>query len=124
MMMVLVNYLTPPLQWIGCKHKILTQYFWIGGFSFGAWVAMQLLMRRPEIMGFVSISPPANNYDFSFLAPCTASGLIVQGNKDTIVPEEYPAKLADKLAAQKNIEIDYNVIEEADHFFQRPARKN
>ena len=78
-----------------------------GGFSFGAWIAMQLLMRRPEIMGFVSISPPANNYDFSFLAPCTASGLIVQGNKDTIVPEEHPAKLAEKLSAQKNIEIDY-----------------
>ena len=26
---------------------------WIAGFSFGAWIAMQLLMRRPEIEGFV-----------------------------------------------------------------------
>jgi len=75
-------------------------------------------MRRPEIMGFVSISPPANKYDFSFLAPCTASGLIVQGNKDSIVPEESAAKLADKLSLQKNIEIDYSLIEGADHFFR------
>ena len=108
---------TTAMDWLQAQNPN-SNIFWIGGFSFGAWVAMQLLMRRPEIMGFVSISPPANNYDFSFLAPCTASGLIVQGNKDSIVPEEYPAKLADKLAAQKNIEIDYHVIEEADHFFR------
>src|SRR5690606_1562562 len=27
---------------------------WIAGFSFGAWIGMQLLMRRPEISGFLS----------------------------------------------------------------------
>ncbi|MFZ4381419.1 MAG: alpha/beta hydrolase, partial [Sandarakinorhabdus sp.] len=27
---------------------------WVGGFSFGAWIGMQLLMRRPEIKGFIS----------------------------------------------------------------------
>jgi len=31
---------------------------WIAGFSFGAWIGMQLLMRRPEISGFVSVAPP------------------------------------------------------------------
>ena len=43
---------------------------WIAGFSFGAWVGMQVLMRRPEIDGFISVAPPANMFDFSFLAPC------------------------------------------------------
>ena len=28
---------------------------WIAGVSFGAWIGMQLLMRRPEIEGFISI---------------------------------------------------------------------
>jgi alpha/beta superfamily hydrolase len=46
------------------------KHCWVAGFSFGAWIGMQLLMRRPEITGFVSVSPPANMYDFSFLAPC------------------------------------------------------
>src|SRR5687768_18227009 len=32
---------------------------WIAGFSFGAWISMQLLMRRPEIDGFISVAPPA-----------------------------------------------------------------
>jgi alpha/beta superfamily hydrolase len=61
---------------------------WIAGFSFGAWIGMQLLMRRPEISGFISVSPPANIYDFSFLAPCPSSGLMVQGDQDTVVPQD------------------------------------
>ena len=42
---------------------------WIAGVSFGTWIAMQLLMRRPEIDAFVCVAPPANMYDYSFLAP-------------------------------------------------------
>ena len=66
---------------------------WIAGFSFGAWIGMQLLMRRPEISGFISVSPPANIYDFSFLAPCPSSGLMIQGDQDTVVPQDAVAKL-------------------------------
>jgi alpha/beta superfamily hydrolase len=40
------------------------KHCWVAGFSFGAWIGMQLLMRRPEITGFISVSPPANMYDF------------------------------------------------------------
>ena len=79
---------------------------------------MQLLMRRPEIEGFISIAPPANLYDFSFLAPCPTSGLIVQGEKDDVVPEPYVQNLVEKLHAQKGIAIDYRVIEGANHFFK------
>ena len=91
---------------------------WVGGFSFGAWICMQLLMRRPEINGFVSIAPPTNNYDFAFLSPCPSSGIIVQGTADDVVPEPEVAKLADKLAAQKGIEVTYHLIAEASHFFE------
>ena len=90
---------------------------WVAGFSFGAWIAMQLLMRRPEISGFISVAPPANMYDFSFLAPCPSSGIIIEGNRDTIATPEAVAKLADKLRAQKQITVDYTVIDNADHYF-------
>jgi len=90
---------------------------WIAGFSFGAWIGMQLLMRRPEIEGFISVAPPANLYDFCFLAPCPSSGLIVQGDKDEVVPEEASRRLADKLSKQRDIDIDYRVIKGANHFF-------
>ena len=79
---------------------------------------MQLLMRRPEIHGFVSIAPPANLYDFSFLAPCPSSGLIVQGDKDEIVEADGVEKLAEKLQAQRAITIDYEEIKGANHFFE------
>src|SRR5436190_1807092 len=32
---------------------------WVAGYSFGAWIGMQLLMRRPEIDAFISVSRPA-----------------------------------------------------------------
>ena len=74
-------------------------------------------MRRPEISGFVSVSPPANSYDFSFLAPCPSSGLIVNGSLDSIVPPSAIKVLSDRLKTQKGIEVSHKEIEGADHFF-------
>lgn len=91
---------------------------WIGGFSFGSWIALQLLMRRPEIEGFVAISPPANLYDFSFLSPCPAAGLIMQGGKDDIVAEESVNKLVDKLGGQQGTSVEYKTISGADHYYR------
>jgi uncharacterized protein len=78
---------------------------------------MQLLMRRPEIEGFISVAPPANLYDFSFLAPCPSSGLIVHGDKDAVVPFKDVTTLVEKLKTQKGIIIDQKVIAGANHFF-------
>ncbi|UCH73207.1 MAG: alpha/beta hydrolase [Rhodospirillales bacterium] len=90
---------------------------WIAGFSFGAWIGMQLLMRRPEITGFISVAPPANLYDFSFLAPCPSSGLVVTGDRDEIVPGESVKKLVDKLNHQRGITVEHRIIPDANHFF-------
>lgn len=91
---------------------------WIAGFSFGAYVGMQLLMRRPEIKGFISVAPPANLYDFSFLAPCPSSGLIVEANDDDLVTPLSIHKLVEKLHQQKGITIDHEVVKGANHFFE------
>ena len=90
---------------------------WVAGYSFGAYVGMQLLMRRPEMGGFVSISAPASHYDFGFLAPCPCSGLILHGAQDELVPESSVRKLVDKLNTQKGVKIDYRVMEGAGHVF-------
>lgn len=90
---------------------------WIAGFSFGAWIGMQLLMRRPEIQGFITVSPPASLYDFSFLAPCPSSGLVVQGTADEVVEPMASEKLAEELQAKRQITIDYVPIKGADHFY-------
>lgn len=91
---------------------------WVAGFSFGAWIGMQLLMRRPEIDSYVSISPPANLYDFNFLAPCPNEGLIVQGDADQVVSMESVQKLVDKLKDQRGPNgVDFRVVQGAGHFF-------
>jgi len=92
-------------------------YCWGAVFSFGAWIGMQLLMRRPEIYGFLSIAPPANMYDFAFLAPCPSAGLILHGRSDQVVPENDVAKLHERLSAQRGLDIRYREIEGANHFF-------
>ena len=104
------------LDWLQTHNKNASAC-WIAGFSFGAWIGMQLLMRRPEISGFVSVAPPANTFDFTFLAPCPSSGLIIQGDKDDVVPQASVAKFVEKLNSQRNLEIDYRIVAGANHFF-------
>jgi len=82
---------------------------------------MQLLMRRPEISGWVSVAPPANHYDFGFLAPCPCGGLMLHGDNDELVPEPAVRKLVDKLNTQKNVQVDYRVYAGADHVFATHA---
>ncbi len=92
---------------------------WIAGYSFGAWVAAQLLMRRPEIKGFVFVSPPTDLYPFDFLTPCPASGLIIQGGSDTVVSESSVAMLAEQLSGHKYLRVEYKVLPDADHIYSR-----
>ena len=92
--------------------------YWVAGFAFGAWIGMQLLMRRPELVGFISVAPPANSYDFSFLAPCPSSGLVISGGSDRIVPPSEIEKFVSKLKTQKGTTITQKVIPDANHVFE------
>ena len=105
------------LDWVQSIHPE-AQTTWVAGFSFGAWIGMQLLMRRPEIRGFLSVAPPANMYDFSFLAPCPSSGIIIQGEADEVVTPSAVQKLVDKLKTQKGITIEQQTVPGANHFFE------
>ena len=80
---------------------------------------MQLLMRRPEINRFIAISPQPNVYDFSFLSPCPTSGLMIYGKKDELVPKQYIDELDKRLKAQKGIDVNFQVINDANHFFTK-----
>ena len=92
---------------------------WVSGFSFGSLIAMQLLMRRPEINRFIAISPQPNVYDFTFLSPCPTSGLMIYGKKDELVPIEHLKDLDKRLSAQKGIKVEFQSIPDANHFFSK-----
>ncbi len=110
------------LDWLQTIHTDAPQC-WVAGFCFGAWIGMQLLMRRPEINGFISIAPPANMYDFSFLAPCPASGLVIHGDQDDIVPPDSIDEMIAKVAKQRDVVIESELIEGANHFFGNELEK-
>ena len=105
------------LDWVQQIHPE-AQTTWVAGVSFGALIGMQLLMRRPEIRGFIAVAPPANMYDFSFLAPCPSSGIIIQGEADEVVTPSAVQKLVDKLRTQRHITIHHDLIPNANHFFE------
>jgi alpha/beta superfamily hydrolase len=105
------------LDWLQ-NSQSFTSKIWVAGFSFGAWIASQVAMRRPEVNNFALISPPVNKYDFSFLSPCPIPGLIVHGTKDSTVPEMQVLSFAAKLSDQKGTDVTYKAINNADHFFR------
>ena len=106
------------LDWLE-KENFDNSQCWVSGFSFGSLIAMQLLMRRPEINRFISVSPQPNVYDFSFLTPCPSSGLMVYGKKDELVPINYIKDLDRRLSLQKGIKVDFQQVNEANHFFSK-----
>ena len=75
-------------------------------------------MRRPEVNKFIAISPQPNVYDFTFLAPCPISGLIIYGKNDELVPEDSILNLKKRLNMQKNIEVKFDSIINANHFYK------
>lgn len=107
---------TAVMNWLHDQNMEATEY-WVAGFSFGAWIALQAVMRRPELENYILVAPPASKYDFNFIVPCNATGLVVQGTKDDITKEADSAKLAEKLSARDAADITYNSIEGANHFF-------
>ncbi len=94
-------------------------FCWVAGHSFGAWIGMQLLMRRPEVRGFLSVAPPMGLYDFSFLAPCPASGLVINGDADQVIKPDEVTRGVSKIRAQKDIVITHEVIPGANHLFDK-----
>ncbi len=110
------------LDWLEKENPGYSQC-WVAGFSFGSLICMQLIMRRPEVNKFIAISPQPNVYDFTFLAPCPISGLVTYGKSDELVPEDSILNLKKRLSSQKNIEVKFNSISNANHFYKKKEKE-
>ena len=108
---------TVALNWLH-NQNMDAPTFWVGGFSFGSWIGLQLVMRRPDIEGYILAAPPATKYDFGFIVPCSASGMIIQGDKDEISKEADTIKVVEKLNLREEAEVAYQAVAGADHFFR------
>ena len=110
------------LDWIEKENPGYSQC-WVSGFSFGALICMQLIMRRPEVNKFITISPQPNLYDFSFLSPCPISGIVIYGKNDELVNLDSILNLKKRLSMQKNIDVKFEAINNANHFYKNKEKE-
>ena len=83
------------------------------GFSFGAWVGLQVGVADPRITALVGLGLPLNFYDFDFLIESAKPSLFVAGAADEFCPRDKLDSLARRLPPTSSVRI----IEGADHFF-------
>lgn len=107
---------TAALDWLHTKNMEAST-FWVAGFSYGAWLGMQLVMRRPEVEGYIFVSTPTKKREYNFLVPCTASGMLIHGSRDEVSQEKNIYPLIDKLSTKSESDVEYATVETADHEF-------
>ena len=85
---------------------------WLGGFSFGAWIALRAAQQL-RLGQLVSIAPPVKRFGFEELARPDCPWLVIQGDRDEVV--DIAAVRA--WVAGLSPPPDFVVMEQAGHFF-------
>jgi len=83
------------------------------GFSFGAWVGLQVGCEDHRVEAMIGLGLPVGFYDFGFLASNPKPLLILAGSEDHLCPRDRMVDLALMLPRTSRLEW----IEGADHFF-------
>jgi alpha/beta superfamily hydrolase len=92
---------------------------WAGGFSFGAWVALEVGAEDPRVSLLIGIAPPVatsvsgQNYTFDATLQSTKPKFFVQGEADEVCPLEGMWHFYGKLHEPKELAV----IDAADHLF-------
>ena len=60
---------------------------WLAGFSFGSYISAYVTMHQSTQL-LLSIAPPVHHFDFSALKNISCPWIVVQGDKDEIVPAQ------------------------------------
>jgi alpha/beta superfamily hydrolase len=83
----------------------------LAGYSFGAWVNVQVLRRLPSLSGGVLVSPPIDLMDFDFSDLAGKIRLILAGDKDPY------CNILRLLEMAGRIQAPVKLLPGADHFY-------
>ena len=104
---------TAALDYMRARHPDL--HLWAAGFSFGAWIALEVGAVNDFVTVLIGIAPPVTRegYDFSNTKRSTKAKFFVQGEGDDICPLQDMWKFYSELPEPKELVI----IDAADHLF-------
>jgi uncharacterized protein len=71
------------IDWI--QRLRATPEIWLAGFSFGAFVATKAATQFP-VSRLVTVAPPVNHFPMQDLTPLSTRWVLVQGERDDVVP--------------------------------------
>lgn len=97
------------LDWLSAQHPSLP--LWLGGFSFGAWVALRAQSERP-VKRLVTVAPAVERFTAALKLP-TVPWLLIQGDADEVVS---PQATLDWVAGLR-VKPQLVVLKGAGHFF-------
>lgn len=99
------------ISWLESKYPALPLV--LAGYSFGAWVGLQVGCLDARVKAMVALAPPLNLYDFEFLYNNSKPALYIAGTSDEFCSQENLNQLAHRLPASSSV----HRIEGAEHFF-------
>ena len=94
------------------RRRFPSAALWLGGFSFGAFVALRAAASLDPAR-LVAVAPPVARFELGSMAHPDCDWMLVQGDADDVVP---PAAVLD-WAAQQPRKPRLHVIHGAGHFF-------
>ncbi len=99
------------LDWLEARYPTLPLA--MAGFSFGAWVGLQVACFDPRVKVLVGLGLPLASYDFDFLLDSDKPMRLIVGTKDEFCPRDKMEAFARRLPPQ----ADVHWVDGADHFF-------
>lgn len=97
------------------RERTAARRYWIGGFSFGSWIAARLAAAEPAIERLVLVAPPVHRAGFQVLRSASVPKLVIQGTGDPVCPIERLEPEFETWAEPKRLIR----VEGATHFFDK-----
>ena len=86
----------------------------LGGFSFGAYVALRVATIDDRVQAMIGLGVPARMFEGEYLQGSHKPKLIIQGTKDELAPYALAVQWFEHVPAPKSLVA----VQGADHFFQ------
>jgi alpha/beta superfamily hydrolase len=95
------------------QHRYAEAPLWVGGMSFGAWIALTAGTARSDVSTLIGISLPVNRYDFEAVRLTSTPKFFIHGERDDVAPLKAMTAFYARAADPKELVV----IDGADHVF-------